>query len=165
MMRKRQAWSGREVGGIVFWVIFCVALAVGLWMGLAGNAARCQPDKTTARAEKQAVNEQSAFYCNTKSLSIKEWAHKIAISAKMRNARMEIKELRDGYAFRFRPGGVSLVELADWVASEARCCPFFDMGIEVEREGGPVWLTLRGREGVKQFIKMEFKLNGEEVKQ
>jgi hypothetical protein len=165
MMSKRQAWSDREAGATAFGVIFCIALTVGLWMGLAGLAARLQSDATGARAEKQAVNEQSAFYCNTKSLSIKEWAHKGGISAKMRYARTEIKELPDGYAFRFRPDGVSVVELADWVTSEARCCPFFDMGIEVEHEGGPVWLTLRGREGVKQFIKMEFDLNAEEVKQ
>jgi hypothetical protein len=165
MMSRQQAWSGREAGRIVFGVIFCIAVAVGLWMGCAGILARPRSTATGARTAKQAVNEQSAFYCNTKTLSIAEWAHKGGISAKMRNATTEIKELRDGYAFRFRPDGVSLAELADWVASEARCCPFFDLGIEVEHQGGPVWLTLRGREGVKQFIEREFKLNADEIKQ
>jgi hypothetical protein len=70
---------------------------------------------------------------------------------------VEAAELPNGYAFRFRPGGVSLVELADWVESERRCCPFFDLAIEAEREGGPVWLKITGREGVKQFITAELK--------
>lgn len=161
MMAKRQARSGRETGGVVFAVIFCIALAFGLWVILAGVSRRNPRDKVAAGTQTQAANEQSAFYCNTKSLSIGEWVHKSQISARMRNARVEIKELPDGYAFRFRPEGVSLVDLADWVSSEARCCPFFDMGIQVEREGGPVWLTLRGKNGVKQFIQMEFKLDAE----
>lgn len=162
MMAKREAWSGRVAGGVVFAVILCIALAFGLWVSLAGVSGRSLQDRLGAVT--QAANEQRTFYCNTKSLSKEEWAHKSLISAKMRNARVEIKELPDGYAFRFRPEGVSLVELADWVSSEARCCPFFDMGIQVERDGGPVWLTLRGREGVKQFVQMEFKLNAEEMK-
>jgi hypothetical protein len=153
---KRGARSGREAGGAAIAAIFCVALSLGLWAGLGGISARTQQGKTAEVSDKQG----SSFYCNTKSLSKEEWAHKNQISAKMRNARVEIKELADGYAFRYRPEGVSLVELADWVSSEARCCPFFAMGIEVERDGGPVWLTLRGTEGVKQFIRMEFKLNG-----
>jgi len=36
------------------------------------------------------------------------------------------------------------------------CCPFFDIDLRVEKEGGPLWLRLTGREGVKQFIKADF---------
>jgi hypothetical protein len=75
----------------------------------------------------------------------------------MAASQVETKELPNGYAYRYRPGGVSLVELADWVESERRCCPFFDMAIETEREGGPVWLKITGRQGVKEFIRGEFK--------
>jgi hypothetical protein len=32
---------------------------------------------------------------------------------------------------------------------------FFDFSLEVEREGGAVWLSLTGREGVKPFIMAE----------
>lgn len=165
MMMKRQAWSGREAGGValaVLAVLFCIALGVGVWAGTDGpwEAASRSAQAVVGKPESKTSKADSPFYCNTKSLSKEEWAHKSEISAKMRNARVEIKELVDGYAFRYRPEGVSLVELADWVASEAKCCPFFAMGIEVERDGGPVWLTLRGPEGVKQFIWAEFKLSG-----
>jgi len=39
---------------------------------------------------------------------------------------------------------------------ERRCCPFFDLSLRLDREGGPMWLELTGREGVKEFIKAEF---------
>ena len=39
---------------------------------------------------------------------------------------------------------------------ERKCCPFFDFGIEVARESGPVWLRLSGRRGVKDFLSQAF---------
>jgi hypothetical protein len=45
--------------------------------------------------------------------------------------------------------------LGDWVALERRCCPFFGFAIEVEPDGGPIWLSLTGDEGVKDFIRLE----------
>jgi hypothetical protein len=162
-MSKQLERSRREVGGALFAVIFCLALALGLWWG-----ARRTPERTSQIAEtsaNQTANSETSFYCNTKSLSKAEWAHKREISQKMKIARAQRKELANGYAFRFRPEAVSLLELADWVSSEARWCPFFDMSIEVEPDGGPLWVRLTGKEGVKQFIRMEFKLDGEEAKQ
>ncbi len=111
----------------------------------------------TKTQKQQGEKQESTFYCNIKTLSVPEILHKKQIGEKMATARVEVNELPNGYAFRFRPGGVSLVELADWVESERRCCPFFDMTIETEREAGPVWLKITGREGVKQFIRGEFK--------
>jgi hypothetical protein len=164
-MSKQQERSRREVGGALFAVIFCVALLLGLWWGTRRLPARTPQNKIAETSANQAVNSQTSFYCNTKSLSIAEWAQKRRISEKMKIARAERKELANGYTFRFRPEAVSLIELADWVSSEARCCPFFDMTIEVEPDGGPLWLRLTGKEGVKQFIRMEFKLEGEGTKQ
>jgi hypothetical protein len=110
------------------------------------------------RAQSQAGEKKgSSFYCNIKILSVAERAHKKQIGEKMAASQMEMKELPNGYAYRYRPGGVSIVELADWVESERRCCPFFDIAIETEREGGPVWLKITGRQGVKEFIRGEFK--------
>jgi hypothetical protein len=165
IMSKQQGRSRREVGGAAFAVIFCVALALGLWWGARRMPARTLQNKLAETSSNQAVDSETSFYCNTKSLSIVEWAHKRQISQKMKIARAERKELSNGYAFRFRPEAVSLIDLADWVSSEARCCPFFGMSIEVEPDGGPLWLRLTGKEGVKQFIRMEFKLEAEETKQ
>ena len=48
-----------------------------------------------------------------------------------------------------------VVELAEWVDLESRCCPFIDFGIDASGRGGPVRLRLTGREGVKELIASE----------
>jgi hypothetical protein len=46
--------------------------------------------------------------------------------------------------------------VSEWVDGERLCCPFFDIDLRFEREHGALWLSLRGREGVKQFIHADF---------
>jgi hypothetical protein len=130
----------------------CVAVALlFIGFGVRGLTSRTQSQT------QQPGKKESPFYCNINTLSAAERAHKKQIGDKMAASRVDTNELANGYAFRFRPDGVTLVELADWVESERRCCPFFDMSIETEREGGSLWLKLTGREGVEQFIRGEFK--------
>lgn len=143
-MEKRIGLLGLERRAVVVMVLF---FGVGVFTVAGG----------TRTQNKQGEKKESPFYCNINALSVAERAHKKLISDKMAASRVEADELPNGYAFRFRPDGVTLIELADWVESERRCCPFFDMTIETEREGGAVWLKLTGREGVKQFIRGEFK--------
>ena len=65
----------------------------------------------------------------------------------------EFRELENGYEFRFAPDVI--VELAQFMALEKLCCPFLNFVVEVAEEGGPVWLRLTGRDGVKAFIREE----------
>src|SRR6266700_3760755 len=44
------------------------------------------------------------------------------------------------------------------MAAESKCCPFFDFHIDLEREGKLVCLRLTGEEGIKAFIRAEFKI-------
>jgi hypothetical protein len=89
-------------------------------------------------------------------LSPEERQRQHELTVKLAGARVETKELADGYAFRVVSNAVSIAELGEWVTAERKCCPFFDFEIEAERDGGPLWLKLRGREGVKAFIQSEF---------
>lgn len=70
----------------------------------------------------------------------------------------EFRELPDGYEFRFASRPDLIVKLSEFISLEKLCCPFLTFVIEVEAEGGPVWLRLTGREGVKAFIREE--ING-----
>ena len=63
-----------------------------------------------------------------------------------------VEELPDGYAFRFAATGDRIDRLARFIAAERRCCPFFTFELTFEPAEGPVWLRLRGPEGVKEFI-------------
>jgi len=47
---------------------------------------------------------------------------------------------------------------AEFITLERLCCPFLTLALEVERERGPLWLKLTGREGVKPFLRAELGL-------
>ncbi len=67
----------------------------------------------------------------------------------------QVEELADGYAFGF-PGSAGWVDrLVDFVNSERVCCPFFAFELVFEPGLGPVWLRVKGAEGVKEFIERE----------
>lgn len=135
--------------------IFTMILAVAAFSGL---SARTQ-EKSTAPAatrEGKPMTEETPFYCNLNALSKAERDRYKQLTQKLVGASVETKELPDGYAFRLQEEMVSLSDLAEWTSYERRCCPFFDFEIELRRERGPLWLKLRGREGVKQFMRSEF---------
>ena len=67
------------------------------------------------------------------------------------------REMPKGYSFQVDSARISLLELAEWVGREKRCCPFFDFQITLDgAPEGKLSLALSGREGVKQFILAEF---------
>jgi len=134
-----------------------VTLAIGIgssaMTGLAaqGLAILVQP-------EKQVTTVQSKFYCNIKALTAEERARHKSLTEKLMAVRKEIVETEKGYEFQYRPTDVSLAELAAWVSAESKCCPFFDFHIDLEREGKLACLRLTGEEGIKAFIRAEFKM-------
>lgn len=78
-------------------------------------------------------------------------AHIATIERLFRSVK-NMRELQEGYAFELPNDADALLTAAQFIALERLCCPFFGFGIEAEREGGSVWLSLTGREGVKPFI-------------
>lgn len=140
------------------WIAGGTALAGILAIAsLSGQFAQTQQQgaSPSRKAEDKALTETSGFYCNLKGFTLAERVHHGLLSHKLAEARLDTKELADGYAFRLQPEIVSLADVSDWVANERKCCPFFDFEIALERDGGPLWLKLRGSEGVKRFIRSE----------
>ena len=131
--------------------------AMALWM--AGGAAAgllAQGSVITVRPEMQTTTQQSKFYCNIKALTPEERARHKQLGDKLAAERRKIVETAKGYEFQFSPKTVSIAELAEWVAAESKCCPFFDFHIDLEEEGGLLCLRLTGEEGIKAFIRAEF---------
>ena len=92
-------------------------------------------------------------------LTPEQRAHQKQLGDKLNAVRKEIVETDKGYEFQYSPANVSIAELADWVAAESKCCPFFDFHIDLEREGQLLCLRLTGEEGVKAFLRAEFGLH------
>ena len=98
------------------------------------------------------------FYCNVKALNPAERASHKQLTDRLVAARNKIVETPKGYEFQFSPATVSLAELAEWSVAEAKCCPFFDFHLDLEREGTLLCLRLTGQDGIKPFIRTEFQV-------
>jgi hypothetical protein len=64
----------------------------------------------------------------------------------------QTKELPDGYALRFPGSDTCANTLLQFITYERACCPFFTFALTFEPKQGPIWLHLRGPEGVKAII-------------
>ena len=78
----------------------------------------------------------------------------VLLKAKL--AVLEMKELEDGFAYRFPGDDNWLSELTHIISLERQCCPFLRFRLTVEPDNGPVWLELTGPEGTKNFLRSLF---------
>ncbi len=104
-----------------------------------------------------APRQESPFACVESALSRAERKQHFEEYGPLLRARLQrIHELPDGYEFGFAPEAGTYRMLSTWMFQERLCCPFFDLALRIDREGGPLWLRLTGRKGVKEFITAEF---------
>lgn len=103
-----------------------------------------------------AFSEDSPFACNLKAFTAQERKrHFDDLSPMLRKLKTGVRETATGYAFSFPNDAKTFALLSEWIEQERRCCPFFDIALKVEREGGPLWMELSGRPGTKQFIEAD----------
>jgi hypothetical protein len=93
--------------------------------------------------------------CDFSALTAEEQGRQQVLHRQLRADVKEVVELEDGYAFRHSPDMDVLLAVAEFVANERLCCPFFEFGITVERAGGPVWLRMTGADEAKRILKAE----------
>jgi hypothetical protein len=101
------------------------------------------------------VERESPFACVMDAIEPSKQQQHIATAKFVFAAVHEVRELPNGYAFHLPNASEMLRKVGDFISLEQLCCPFFGFTLEVEREGGAVWLQLTGREGVKPFIQAE----------
>ena len=92
----------------------------------------------------------STVACNLTALEFQE--RRRGGLRKIRGAVVEVKELENGYAYRFPSDVAWVAELANLITLERQCCPFLRFSIHLEPGMGPIWLELSGPEGTKDFL-------------
>ena len=93
--------------------------------------------------------------CNPATLTAEQRERQRALIRLLQADAKEVRELEDGYAFRHSPDRAVLLAIAEFVANERLCCPFFEFGVTVERDGGPVWLRITGEGEAKHVLEAE----------
>ncbi|MCW3061078.1 MAG: hypothetical protein JWQ02_2899 [Capsulimonas sp.] len=96
--------------------------------------------------------------CNLGVFSDEEHARYAVAVRQLGEANLGVDDLPDGYSFRYPAGRTILLAIAEFVALESRCCPFFDFEVSIPKNGGSVSLRIMGGEGVKPFIREELKI-------
>lgn len=102
---------------------------------------------------------ESSFVCNMNALDAEQLKRYKEIILKLNSQRLSVKELNDGYGFRFKAESQLIQDAAEFIVYERLCCPFFNFELAVEQDSNRLWLRLRGQEGIKEFIQHEFKLD------
>ena len=101
---------------------------------------------------------ESPIACDVAGLDAGQRSRQREVFATLRSAFQEVREMPEGYAFRVPSSTPHILTVAEFISLERVCCPFLDFTLEVEREGGPLWLRLTGRDGVKEFLKTLYSL-------
>jgi hypothetical protein len=136
-------------------VLIMIVFAIS-WAFVPSHPASGQASGAQAADAAPTAKHESPFACDRLALTPEiRKRHFDVVGPKLRSLRTGVRELPDGYEFAFSSDQATFDLLAEWVIQERLCCPFFDIGIRLESEGGPLWLRLTGRPGTKDFIKVD----------
>jgi hypothetical protein len=133
--------------------IFQFSLSAVCFAALNASAEQVQPLSSSQ------TEHESRFACNALALSQEvRKRHFEELEPALLKLTKSTRELPDGYEFEFPADNSAYQLLTEWTFQERLCCPFFDIELRFDREGGPLWLRLTGRPGTKEFIKAEWEL-------
>lgn len=93
--------------------------------------------------------------CNLKVLTSEQRKELTRMGEHVISAITSSREMSDGYAFRIDPAKASLMDVAQWLDLWRRCCPFYEFQVEFRAADANVWLSVKGRSGVKEYISVD----------
>ena len=96
------------------------------------------------------------FNCNPTVLTSAQQARSLDLREVLKPGIVEVKELPDGYRFRFKNDVSLMRSIGQYVNLKRQCCPYLTYGVRIEREREYVWLQVTGRIGIKGTIRQEF---------
>jgi len=80
------------------------------------------------------------------------------LTSLMRRVEEASAEASDGWRLRFSPDTWPVI--AETIEAERHCCRFLRFEVVVEPDGGPIWLTLSGPPGTREFLSDLLKTQG-----
>jgi hypothetical protein len=112
----------------------------------------------TPVSNKAAEKPDHGLTCNLDGIPSQERARYTELFESLRHAIRDKHELPDGFALLLDPAQFTMDQALEWTKLERECCPFLETELRWDIQNGPVWLDLKGPEGVKDFILDEFGL-------
>ncbi len=100
------------------------------------------------------LNETQSLACDLTAIPSSVREEHIITAPQLFAAAQEVQDLLNGYAIRFLNEPGRFMTIAKFIENERLCCPFFNFGLDIEPNNGPVWLKLTGGEGVKELLQI-----------
>ena len=97
-------------------------------------------------------HEDQPFFCDLTAIPADKREKHLAAIPAIFQAAQDVKELPNGLAFQFQNEPGRFRSLADFIEYEQLCCPFEGLAVEIEPNGGSIWLRLTGGDGYKEFL-------------
>jgi hypothetical protein len=102
------------------------------------------------------AERESPFVCDRLAMTPEQRTRQSKeLGPALRAAMKGVNELPEGYEFQLPPDLKTLQIAAEWAMNERACCPFLDIELQLQREGGPLLMRLTGRKGTKEFIEAD----------
>lgn len=93
--------------------------------------------------------------CQLEVFSADERRRYHAARAEIDAAVTHIVEKDNGYEFQLPGDDTMLARVAEWIALERRCCPFFDFTVAIGGSDSSIGVALTGSPEVKRFLATE----------
>lgn len=98
------------------------------------------------------LNETPSLACDLTAIPTDVREEHVITAPQLFAAAQEVLELPNGFAIRFLNEPGRFIAIAKFIENERLRCPFFNFGLELEPENGPLWLCLTGGDGVKEIL-------------
>jgi hypothetical protein len=98
------------------------------------------------------LNETPSLACDLTAIPADVREEHVITAPQLFALAKEVQELSNGFAIRFANELGRFMAIAKFIENERLCCPFFNFGLEIEPNSGPLWLRLTGGEGVKEIL-------------
>lgn len=102
--------------------------------------------------------QDTPIFCNMDVLTPFERENHIRTTTQLFQSVQGIHEIEQGYEFIFpSPNGSEIIlQLAEFISNERRCCPFLEFMLKIPSKEKPISLLLTGPEGTQEFLREEF---------
>ena len=104
----------------------------------------------------QTLENKVVIACDPNAIPAESRARWIETGKQVYAAVQAVQEVPTGYRFRLPTDSALLLTVAEYISNERLCCAFLRFTLEVEPQRGPVWLSLTGGDGVKDYIRSVF---------
>lgn len=101
------------------------------------------------------ADAQAPIVCNIGIFTPDEKRRYRVLTRKLGDAVLGHRELPRGFALQVSGARLTIAQAGEWMLLEGKCCPFLELTLEPL--GMDFSLNLSGRDGVKEFLKEEFK--------